>query len=72
MNTKTSFVKICAVIKCEFNINFFTFLGLHHMLFALETIGVSWIIIWWLIFEKKTFQFSQEILIWVVVILLQL
>ena len=41
MNTKTSFFKICAVIKCEFNANFFTFLGLHHMLFALETIGVS-------------------------------
>ena len=29
------------------------FLGLYHFLFGLETIGVSLIIIWWLMFEKK-------------------
>ena len=66
--------KICiwTVSNCEFNTNFLTFLGLYHMLFALETIGVTYIIIWWLIFEKKSFQFWREIWIWVVVILLQL
>ena len=72
MSTWTSFVKIWTVSNCEFNANFLTFLGLYHMLFALETIGVTYIIIWWLIFEKKSFQFWREIWIWVVVILLQL
>ena len=33
--------KICTVSNCECNANFLTFLGLYHMLFALETIGVS-------------------------------
>ena len=37
-----------------------------------RTIWVSQIIIWWLIFEKKPYQFWREIWIWVVVILLQL
>ena len=41
INTKTSFVKIWPVNYCEFNANFLTFLGLYHLLFALETIGVS-------------------------------
>ena len=41
------------------------------MVFPLETIGVS-IMIWWLAFEKKPSQFSRDILIQVVVILLQL
>ena len=49
-----------------------TFLGLYHLLFALETIGISEIIIWWLIFEKRPFQFWREIWIWVVVILSKL
>ena len=60
------------VSNCEFNANFLTFLDLYHLLFALETIGFSWIITWWLIFEKKPSQFWREIWIWVVVILLQL
>ena len=72
MSTWTSFVKIWTVDNCEFNANFVIFLGFYHLLFALETIGVSWIIIWWLIFEKKPFQFWREIWIWIVVILLQL
>ena len=40
--------------------------------FDLETFEVSEIMICWLIFEKKPFQFWQEIWIQVVVILLQL
>ena len=72
MSTRTSFVKIWTVSNCEFNANFLTFLSLYHLFFALETIGVSEITIWWLIFEKKPFQFWREIWIWVVVILLQL
>ena len=66
------FVKIWTVSNCKFDANFLTFLGLYHMLFAVETIGVSEIIIWLLIFEKKPFQFWREIWIWVLVILLQL
>ena len=41
MSTWTSFVKIWTVSNCKFNANFLTFLGLYHLLFALETI-------WWL------------------------
>ena len=41
MSTSTSFVKIWTVSNCEFNANFLTFLGLCHLLFALETIEVS-------------------------------
>ena len=52
------------------------FVNLHKVNFFLvvypETIGVSQIIIWWLIFEKQSFHFWREIWIWVVVILLQL
>ena len=40
--------------------------------FYLETIGVRFIMIWWLAFQKKPFQFWREIWIQVVVILLQL
>ena len=69
MSTWTSFFRILTVSNCEFNANF---LGLYHMLFALDTIGVSYIIIWWLTFDKTSFQFWREILIWVLVILLQL
>ena len=73
MSTWTSFVKIWTVSNCEFNANFLTFLGLYYFLFALETIGVSLIIIWWLIlFKKRPFQFWGKIWILVVVILLQL
>ena len=42
------------------------------LVFYLETIGVSWIMIWWIAFEKKQFKFWWEIWIQVVVILLQL
>ena len=42
------------------------------MVFYQEIISVCWIMIWWLIFEKKTIQFRREIWIQVVVILLQL
>ena len=66
MSTWTSFVKIWTVSNCVFNANFSAFWGLYHMLFALETIGVSEIIIWWLVFEKKPFQFWRKIWIWVV------
>ena len=69
MSTWTSFVKIWTVSNCEFNANFLTFLGLYHLLFALETIGVSLIIIWWQIFWEKVWR---EIWIWIIVILLQL
>ena len=62
------FLLIWTVSNCEFNANYLSFLGLYHLLFALETIAVSLNIIWWLIFEKKPW----EIWIWVVVILLQL
>ena len=41
MSTWTLFVKIWTVSHCEFNANFLTFLGSYHLLFALETIGVS-------------------------------
>ena len=61
MSICTAFVIIWTVSNCEFNANFLTFLGLYYLLFALETIGLSWIIIWWLISEKKSFQFWQEI-----------
>ena len=48
------------------------FLGcLYRLVFDLETIGVSEIIMWWLIFEKKSFQFWREIWIQVLVMLLQ-
>ena len=72
MSTWTSFVKIWTVRNCEFDANFLTFLDLCHLLFALETIGVSWIIKWLLIFEKRAFQFWRKIWFWVVIILLQL
>ena len=72
MNTWSSFVKIRTVRNHEFDANFLTFLDLCHLLFALETIGVSWIIKWLLIFEKRAFQFWRKIWFWVVIILLQL
>ena len=72
MSTWTYFVKIWTDSNCELNANFLTFLDLNHLCFALETIGVSQIVIWLLIFEKNPFQFWREIWIWVVVILLQL
>ena len=53
MSTWTSFGKIWTVSNCEFYANFLTFWGLHHLLFALETIGVK--SSYWLIFEKKSF-----------------
>ena len=68
MSTWTSFVKIWTDSNCKFNANFLTFLMLYHLFFALESIGVSWIIIWWLIFEKKPFQFWRQISIQVLVI----
>ena len=40
--------------------------------FALETIGDSQIIIWWLIFEKRSFQFWRKILFLVILLLLYL
>ena len=54
MTTWTSFVKIWTVNNCEFNANFLSFLGLYHLLFTLQTIGVSLIIIWWLNIWEKT------------------
>ena len=49
------------------------FLGIYMAcFFYLETIGVREIMIWWLAFEKKPFQFWREIWIQVVAILLQL
>ena len=71
MSSWTSFVKIWTVSNCEFIANFLTFLGLYHLLFALETIGVSYINHHLManvyVFEKKPFQYWQEIWIWVVV-----
>ena len=72
MSNWTSYVRIWTVSNCELIANFLTFLGLYHLLFALEIFWVSWIIIWWQMFEKKSFQFFWEIWIWVAVILLQL
>jgi hypothetical protein len=51
---------------------FLFFWCLYHLLFDLETIGIGYIIIWWLIFETKPNQFWQEIWIQVLDILLQL
>ena len=53
-------------ILCQF----LDFLGyIYHLFFAIE---FSRIIIWWLIFYEKPFQFWQEIWVWVEVILIQL
>ena len=39
MSIWTSFVKFWTIVSdCEFDANFLTFLGLYHLLFALETI----------------------------------
>ena len=67
-----SFVKIWTV--SEFNANFLTFWGLYYIIpfCSRNYIGFSYIVIWWLIFEKKPFQFWQKIWIWVIDILLQL
>ena len=43
-----------------------------NMVFDLETIEVSYITLWLLMFEKKSFQFWREIWIQVLIILLQL
>ena len=67
MRIWTSLVKIWTLCNCEFNENVLTFWDLYHLLFYLESIGF-----WWLIFEKRPFQFWQKIWIQVVVILLQL
>ena len=69
MSTWTWFVKIWTVSNCEFNVNFLTFLVYTTSFFSQETIEVSYIVIWWLIFEK---QFWRDIWIWVKVILSQL
>ena len=68
MSTWTYFVKIWTDSNCELNANFLTFLDLNHLCFALETIGVSQIVIWLLIFEKNPFQFWREIWTQVLVI----
>ena len=67
MSTCTLFVKIWTVSNFEFNANLLTFCGLYHLIFALKTIGVSKIIIWWLIFEEKQFQLWRETWIQVLV-----
>ena len=64
IQTSSSFVCIP-----EFKTNF---LFICLFFFYLESIGVRLIMIWWLAFEKKTFQFWQEIWIQVLVIHLQL
>ena len=60
----SSFVKMRLGCSCEFKANSFIFCHFYPLLFDLETI------IWWLIFEKRPFQFWREIWIWVLVILL--
>ena len=57
---------------CKFKAFFHNFWCLFHILFDLNIIGVSYIIIWWLIFEKKSDQFWREVWIHVLVISLQL
>ena len=53
MSIWTSFVKIWMVSNYEFNATFLTFWGSYRLIFDLETIEVSWMILQWLIFEKK-------------------
>jgi hypothetical protein len=53
MSIWTSFVKVWTVCNCGLNANFLTFLDLNQLMLYLENIGVSWIIIWWLIFKEK-------------------
>ena len=50
-------LKIWWVCSHEFKSQFLFFWCLYHLLFYLETIGISSTIIWWLIFEKQPFQF---------------
>ena len=66
-------VKNWILCSCKFKVNLLIFLVFfYYLLFDLETIGISYIIIWWLIFWKKTNQFWQEIWIQILIILLQL
>ena len=52
-STSSSFVKIWSASSCEFKAYFWTFSALYHLLFYVVTIGVNYIIIWWLVLEKK-------------------
>jgi hypothetical protein len=72
IQTSSSFVKIWLVCIPESKANLLFFWHLYGLVFYLESIGVRYIMIWWLAFEKKPFQFWREIWIQVVVILLQL
>ena len=56
----------------EFKVNLLLFWSLYRLIFVLETIPVSLIMLWWLIFEEKPIQFQWEFWVQVLAILLQL
>ena len=53
MSILSLFVKFWWVSTHEFKANFLNFWCLYHLIFDVETIGVSLIILWWLLFYKK-------------------
>ena len=61
-----------SIFHIQVKANFLFFWCLYGLVFYVETIGIRYIMIWWLAFEKKPFQFWREIWIQVVVILLHL
>ena len=71
-STSSLFVKFWSACSFEFNVYFWTFWALYHLFIDLETIGVDYIIIWWLVLEKKPKWKRREIWIKIVVIFLQL